>query len=145
MRQLVFTDDLREMWHYSGLTMTEIAADLGVHKSDVSHALGTQWKKRRYGKLRKRIAKHLVRHYTAQYGQIFTWPPAQTNACPDCQDIYTVFKSTGYTQADIARMLGVNRSTVHRLLNSKYRGSEEMKNKFITLLHQLRLPVAKRV
>jgi hypothetical protein len=46
--------------------MTELAAELGVHKSDISHALSPRARQKRYLKLRHRIRHHLrnrIRHH----------------------------------------------------------------------------------
>jgi hypothetical protein len=54
-------DKLRTQMRYLSLTMTKLAAELGVHKSDISHALSPRARKKRYLKLRKRIEEHLKR------------------------------------------------------------------------------------
>jgi hypothetical protein len=54
-------DKLRAQMRYLSLTMTELAAELSVHKSDISHALSPRAKSKRYIKLRKRIEDHLKR------------------------------------------------------------------------------------
>lgn len=53
-----------------GITMTQLARILGVHKSDVSHALSPRAKRKRYIKLRQRIRATLKRlkHLRPQYG-----------------------------------------------------------------------------
>ena len=52
-------DKLRTQMRYLSLTMTELAAELGVHKSDISHALSPRARKKRYIKLQRRIREHL--------------------------------------------------------------------------------------
>jgi hypothetical protein len=52
-------DKLRAQIRQLGITMTELAAELGVHKSDISHALSPRAKSKRYIKLRQRIREHL--------------------------------------------------------------------------------------
>lgn len=53
------SDNLRLRLMRLGLTMTELAERLGVHKSDISHALSPRAKHKRYMKLRKRIRSAL--------------------------------------------------------------------------------------
>lgn len=55
------SDRLRIQLLYLGLTMTAVAKMLGVHKSDVSHALSPRARKKRYVKLRQRIRELLRR------------------------------------------------------------------------------------
>ncbi len=54
-------DKLRAQIRQLGITMTELAAELGVHKSDISHALSPRARQKRYLKLRKRVAEYLKR------------------------------------------------------------------------------------
>jgi hypothetical protein len=59
-------DKLRAQMRQIGITMTELAAELGVHKSDISHALSPRARKKRYIKLRNRIRQYLrerIRHH----------------------------------------------------------------------------------
>jgi len=52
-------DKLRAQIRQLGITMTELAAELGVGKSDISHALSPRAKSKRYIKLQRRIREHL--------------------------------------------------------------------------------------
>ena len=52
-------DKLRAQIRQLGITMTELAAELGVHKSDISHALSPRARQKRYLKLRNRIKEYL--------------------------------------------------------------------------------------
>ena len=52
-------DKLRAQIRQLGITMTELAAELSVGKSDISHALSPRAKSKRYIKLRRRIREHL--------------------------------------------------------------------------------------
>jgi lambda repressor-like predicted transcriptional regulator len=52
-------DKLRAQIRQLGITMTELAAELGVHKSDISHALSPRAKNKRYLKLQRRIREHI--------------------------------------------------------------------------------------
>jgi hypothetical protein len=52
-------DKLRAQMRQLGITMTELAAELGVHKSDISHTLSPRAKSKRYLKLQRRIREHL--------------------------------------------------------------------------------------
>lgn len=52
-------DKLRKQMLEIGVTMTELAEQLGVHKSDISHALSPRCAKKRYIKLRSRIRQTL--------------------------------------------------------------------------------------
>ena len=52
-------DKLRAQMRQIGITMTELAAELGVHKSDISHALSPRARQKRYLKLQRRIREHL--------------------------------------------------------------------------------------
>jgi len=52
-------DKLRAQIRQLGITMAELAAELGVGKSDISHALSPRAKTKRYIKLRQRIREHL--------------------------------------------------------------------------------------
>ena len=54
-------DKLRAQIRQLGITMTELAAELGVHKSDISHALSPRARQKRYLKLRNRIKEYLKR------------------------------------------------------------------------------------
>jgi transcriptional regulator with XRE-family HTH domain len=54
-------DKLRTQMRQLGITMTELAAELGVGKSDISHALSPRARQKRYLKLRKRIEEYLKR------------------------------------------------------------------------------------
>jgi len=53
-----------------GLSMTKLAEILGVHKSDVSHALSPRAHRKRYIKLRKRIREVLkkLKHKRPRWG-----------------------------------------------------------------------------
>lgn len=55
------SDELRRQIRTLGITMTELAKELGVDKSDISHALSPRCAKKRYRKLRSRIRKTLAR------------------------------------------------------------------------------------
>ena len=52
-------DKLRAQIRQLGITMTELATELGVGKSDISHALSPRAKSKRYIKLQRRIREHL--------------------------------------------------------------------------------------
>ena len=52
-------DKLRAQIRQLGITMTELAAELSVGKSDISHALSPRAKSKRYIKLQRRIREHL--------------------------------------------------------------------------------------
>ena len=52
-------DKLRAQIRQLGITMTELAAELSVGKSDISHALSPRAKSKRYIKLRRRIRERL--------------------------------------------------------------------------------------
>jgi hypothetical protein len=66
-------DKLRAQLRYLGITMTELATELGVHKSDISHALSPRARKKRYLKLRNRI-RQFLRERTRHHNQL---TPAQ--------------------------------------------------------------------
>jgi len=54
-------DRLRAQLRLLSLSMTQLADELGVHKSDISHALSPRAKAKRYLGLRKRIEEYLKR------------------------------------------------------------------------------------
>jgi len=54
---------LRAMLIAAGITMTELAQKLVVHKSDISHALSPRAKQKRYMKLRHKIRKLVQKLY----------------------------------------------------------------------------------
>lgn len=122
-----------------GVSMTDLAQQLGVHKSDISHALSPRAKHKRYIKLRRRIEqalKDLRREYyqrnplpNQRFGrmldQLKKRMPRNWQHLPN--DLYELLWDCAHhklppppiTLADAARVLGrKSRATLHRAIHN---------------------------